>query len=373
MTFFRHQVDLPPLPEHIPAKLQDLDPESAHLVLRVERSLREEPPMEPAGGGVLAGVSGGADSLVLLLILAFLRERGQFKLRVCHLNHGLRPTAAAEQEWVAAFCDRLGVEFYGRTVDVAALAVQKRLGLEEAGREARLAMFRELAAPKGDVIATGHTLNDLGEDVLMRLLRGSGWPALAGMDRFNPETGIWRPLLFIERRDLTGFLGRLNIPHLEDESNQTPDFLRNRLRLDVVPLLLRENPGWLGQVRTLKRLAEIDADYWREKTAEQQIREFEPGEWTDGLPDRDIARKAVFLSREQLRGVPQALRLRLYMRALRLLGGGQALADSLLALDRAWQPANSGPRSGKRIQLPGQTVARISSRGIWFYAQASII
>lgn len=369
MTSSRPQTGLPPLPERIPAKLQDLDAESARLVLRVERLLREEPLISPAKSGILAGVSGGTDSLALLLILALLRDRLQFKLRACHLNHGLRPAAAAEQEWVAGFCTRLGVEFHGRAVDVAALAAQKRLGLEEAGREARLAMFRELAAPAGEVTATGHTLNDLGEDVLMRLLRGSGWPALAGMDRFNPETGVWRPLLFMERRDLAGFLERLNISHLEDESNQTPDFLRNRLRLEVVPLLLRENPGWLDQVRTLKRLAEVDAAYWREKTTEHQALVLEPGETVDDLPGRDAARKAVFLSREQLRVAPQALRLRLYMRALHLLGGGQALADSLLALDRAWQPANSGPRSGKIIQLPGKTVARILSRGIWFYAQ----
>ena len=370
MTFSRPLADLPPLPEHIPSKLQDLDPESARLVLRVERLLLEDPFVNLSGAKVLAGVSGGTDSLALLLVLALLRERLQFKLNVCHLNHGLRPTAAAEQEWVARFCARLDVEFHGRAIDVAALAAQRRLGLEEAGREARLAMFRELAASEGKVIATGHTLNDLAEDVLMRLLRGSGWPALAGMDRFNPETGIWRPLLFIERRELAVFLERLNIPHLEDESNQSPDFLRNRLRLDIVPLLLRENPGWLGQVRTLKRLAEVDAAYWREKTAEQQIRLFEPGEPAEGFPDRDASRKMAFLSREQLHAAPRALRLRMYMRALSFLGGGQALADSLMALDRVWQPINSGPRSGKIIQLPGKIVARISNRGIWFYSQS---
>lgn len=370
MTFPRLQAGLPPLPEHVPAKLQDLDPESARLALRVKRLLQKEPRMELSGAGVLAGVSGGTDSLAMLLILALLRERLQFELSACHLNHGLRPTAAAEQEWVARFCARLDVKFHGRAVDVAALAAQRRLGLEEAGREARLAMFRDLAAPGGDVIATGHTLNDLAEDVLMRLLRGSGWPALAGMDRFSPETGIWRPLLFMERRELAGFLERLNIPHLEDESNHTSDFLRNRLRLNVVPVLLRENPGWLDQVRTLKRLAEIDADYWAAEADMRPCLVFAPGEAEMAFTGCDSARKTVFLSRECLENASQALRLRLFMRCVQELGGGQALADNLLALDRAWSADPAGPRGGKIVQFPGKTAARTGRDGIWFYFQA---
>ena len=366
----RPRSGLPPLPGRIPAKLQDLDPESARLVLRVERLLREEPLVSPAKTGILAGVSGGTDSLALLLILSLLRDRLQFKFRACHLNHGLRPAAAAEQEWVAGFCARLDVEFHGRAVDVAALAAQKRLGLEEAGREARLAMFRELAAPTGEVITTGHTLNDLAEDVLMRLLRGSGWPGLAGMDRFNPETGVWRPLLFMERRELVGFLERLSIPHLEDESNQAPDFLRNRLRLEVVPLLLRENPGWLDQVRTLKRLAEIDAAYWAAEVEMRPCRVFAPGEAEIAFTGYDFTRRTAFLSRECLENAPRALRLRLFMCCVRELGGGQALADNLLALDRVWSMDSTGPRGGKAVQFPGKIAARTGRDGIWFYFQS---
>ena len=236
-------LSLPALPGRIPGKLQDLDPQSARLALLVERLLLEERGDEMRGSGLLLGVSGGTDSLALLVMLAALRERLQCGIRVCHVNHCLRPSAAAEQDWVAAFCARLEVDFHGRAVNVAALAAQKRIGLEEAGRVARLAAFREIAAQDGSLIVTGHTLNDLAEDVLMRLLRGSGWPALAGMDRYNPESRVLRPLLFIERSELTAFLERLNLPHLEDESNAEPDFLRNRLRLGVVPLLLGENPG----------------------------------------------------------------------------------------------------------------------------------
>ena len=360
---------LPALPGRIPGKLQDFDPQGAHLALRVERQLLEEGKAGVKNADILLGVSGGTDSLALLVILAALRERLGCTLKVCHVNHSLRLTAAAEQDWVADFCTRLGVEFHGRTADVAALAAQNRMGLEEAGREARLAAFREIAARDGSFIATGHTLNDLAEDLLMRLLRGSGWPALAGMDRFNPESRMLRPLLFIERAELTAFLERLALPHLEDESNAAPDFLRNRLRFGVVPLLLGENPGWLDQVRTLKRLAEIDAAYWQTEVEGRPPQIFAPGEADTGFSDYDAAQKAVFLGREYLRDAPQALRLRLFMRCLQLLGGGQALADNLMALDRAWAGEGNGPHNGKLLQLPGKTVARVCRNGIWFYFQ----
>lgn len=360
---------LPALPGKIPDKLQDLDAQSAHLALQVERLLLEENRVDLRGANILLGVSGGTDSLALLLILAVLRERLRYEIKVCHVNHCLRPTADAEQEWMAAFCTRLEVEFHGRVVDVAALAAQKRLGLEEAGREARLAVFREIAARNGSFIATGHTLNDLAEDVLMRLLRGAGWPAVAGMDRLTPDGKLLRPLLFIERRELTAFLTRLKVPHLEDESNAAPDFLRNRLRLDVLPLLLKENPAWLDQVRSLKRLAEIDAAYWLAETEARAAQVFMPGEADMAFADSDAAQSMVFLSRKRLHGAPQALRLRLFMRCVRLLGGGQALADNLLALDRAWSGQGRSPCSGKVIQLPGKTAARTARDGIWFYFQ----
>lgn len=360
---------LPDLPQNIPARLQDLNPKGAHLALRVERQLLEALGGDLSGAGILVGVSGGIDSLTLLITLAALRERAKFTLKACHLNHCLRPEAPAEQAWVAEVCARLGVEFHGRVADVAALAAQSRVGLEEAGRNARLAMFKELAAPDNAFIATGHTLNDLGEDVLMRLLRGSGWPALAGMDRFHPGLRLLRPLLFTPRAELAAFLERLGLPHLEDKSNAEPGFLRNRLRLEVVPLLLRENPGWLEQVRALKCLAEVDTQYWQDETNALPPRIFTEADDKPDLPGLDAEKKALFLAREQLRSAHKALRLRLFMRCVSELGGGQALADNLFALDAAWSEGPGASRNGKIIQLPGDVRALLAREGIWFYFQ----
>lgn len=360
---------LPELPHSIPDHLSDLDPVGAHLALRVERFLRESLDDGLAGQAILAGVSGGSDSLALLVILAALKERLGFSLKVCHLNHCLRPSAAAEQAWVAEFCARLSVEFHGRTMNVAANAAREQIGLEEAGRKARHAIFHELASPDAAFIATGHTLNDLAEDVLMRLLRGSGWPALAGMDRFQAEHRLLRPLLFTPKEELRAFLKRLNLPHLEDESNAEPDFLRNRLRLGVIPLLLRENPGWLNQVRSLKLLGEVDSRYWLDEISARPPRIFAEEDAKPELPGLDPLKKAVCLSREDLRAAPEALRLRLFMRCVSELGGGQALAANLMALNEAWSKGANTPRSGKIIQLPGDARALITRDGIWFYFQ----
>lgn len=360
---------LPNMPQRIPGCLNDLDPAGAHLALSVESFLRECSNRGLTGRGILAGVSGGSDSLALLVILAVLKERLGYRLRVCHLNHGLRPSAAAEQAWVAEFCACLAIEFHGRTADVAAIARGERIGLEEAGRKARHVMFRELAAPDADFIATGHTLNDLAEDVLMRLLRGSGWPALAGMDRFHPGLRLLRPLLFTPRAELAAFLERLGLPHLEDKSNAEPGFLRNRLRLEVVPLLLRENPGWLEQVRALKCLAEVDTQYWQDEINALPPRIFTEADDKPDLPGLDAEKKALFLAREQLRSAHKALRLRLFMRCVSELGGGQALADNLFALDAAWSEGLGAPRNGKIIQLPGDVRALLAREGIWFYFQ----
>ena len=137
-----------------------------------------------------------------------------------------------------------------------------------------------------------------------------------------------------------------------------------------MPLLLRENPGWLDQVCTLKRLAEVDADYWSVELAARPCRIFAPGEVEVAFTGHDPMRRIIFLSREHLQGAPQALRLRLFMRCVQELGGGQALADNLLALDRTWAADPTGPRGGKVVQLPGKTAARTARDGIWFYYQA---
>ena len=201
----------------------------------------------PPGSPVIAGISGGADSLALLLLLDRLRGPLNLQLTAAHLNHGLRGEAADEDEaFVCDWCNRLGIAFIARQEDVSAMAKNKGIGLEECGRLARLAFFNELAdradhdlsgsagpdRPRA-VIALAHHLDDQAETLLMHLGRGCGLDGLTGM---KPAAGrIIRPLLGETRYEIEAWLTGQGIAWRQDETNLDHFALRNRLRLQVLP------------------------------------------------------------------------------------------------------------------------------------------
>ncbi len=327
---------LPPLPERVPQTLQELDPLSARLALDIEKQCAEAG-FKLRGVQLLIGLSGGTDSLALTVLLAALRQRCDLRLAACHLDHGLRPGARLEQNWVNGFCQRLGIDFFPRVADVRGLAATRKTGLEEAGRAARYAAFQQITDCLGsDALVLGHTLDDLGEDVFMRLLRGCGWPALGGMRQYDAERALLRPLLYTERAALTALLQRLNLPHLEDESNSSDEFLRNRVR-KLLTGLKQENPGLPRHVEKLNRLAAYDDAYWAAQL--------------DALP-MEISNGRVRLDRAKLKDQPKALRLRLYMRCIRHLGKGQALFDNLLNIDATCLAYSLKATTHKVIELP---------------------
>lgn len=329
------------------ARLQDIPPRCAQLCLRVERFLREELGLDLAGKTLLLGLSGGADSTALLRLLRLLQPRlGFAALLAAHLDHGLRPESGRDAALVAALCDSLRVPLQTARVEVRALAAQRRCGIEEAGRIARYDFFARVLEERGaDLLLLAHTLDDLAEDALMRLTRGAGWPALAGMEGVSPGRRLARPLLMTRKAELLDFLDGLGQTWREDESNATPDCLRNRVRHELLPLLLRENPAYLDGVAQLWRLGRIDAAYWEEQL------------------DRCAPARSSVLPNAQLKGAAQALRLRLYKERLESLGPGQALVESLLKLDRAWTRGEGG----KTLQFPGDKRCRVTREGLEFF------
>ncbi len=335
-------------------KLGSMPPKAAHFCLKVENFLSGELNIGLAGQTLVLGFSGGADSRAVLLALNALRERPALRgcnLLVAHLNHGLRPEAEAEEEDAAALCSALGLEFRPARRDVAALASARNIGLEEAGRMARMEFFSGLLEKNsGGWIVLGHQLNDLAEDVLMRLLRGGGWPALGGMRAADRPRRVLRPLLLTPRRDVEEFLRSLGQSWSEDASNDDRTFLRNRVRHDILPGFLRENPSFLENCANLWRMAALDRDWF--DTFEPPFAPVPEGE----------AENALFLDKTDLAGVSAALRLRWYKKALERLGPGQVLASNLLALDRAWQ---SG-RGGATVQFPGGKSAAVRRGGVAF-------
>ena len=189
--------------------------------------------MVQPGDTVTCAVSGGADSMALLFAIYLLREKLQIDLHAAHFNHGLRGEESDRDElFVRDFCTGYGIPFVSGTGEVVA----GKKGLEAAARNAR---YEFLHSQPGK-IATAHTADDNAETVLMHMVRGTG---LKGLGAIAPVNGrLIRPMLCVTRQEVLTFLQEYSIPFVEDSSNQTDAFLRNRLRHYVMPLLYRENP-----------------------------------------------------------------------------------------------------------------------------------
>lgn len=335
-----------------PRGLRSMPPAAARLCLRVEKFLRADLAFDPGGKELVLAYSGGADSTALLHILLALTPRLACRLSLAHLDHALRPSSAAEALRAEETARLHGLPCYSRRIDVAALAREGKIGLEEAGRAARLAFFREIqdAAPERRPeysperwIVYGHQLNDLAEDIIMRLTRGSGWPALGGMKALDVERRLLRPLLSVSRAELETFLSAVGASWVDDPLNQDRAFFRNRVRLDILPLLLRENPAFLKAADGLRRLAALD---------EEMLRSMFKASNLSG-PQEEASLRS--LPRAALLPLPKALRLRLYKQSLESMGPGQPLLRGLLALDAALEQK----KTGTVIQFPGKKQARL--------------
>src|SRR5260370_5402122 len=255
------------------------------LAERVLAHIRREELLR-AGDRVGVAVSGGIDSVALLRLLIELSHELGIVLSIVHFNHKLRRAESeADQEFVARLAREHGLEFYAACGDAAQLAAGQHSGLEAAAGELRYGFCRELLGSGQGVeidlspevsqaalnkIATGHTLDDQAETVLLRLIRGTGLRGLGGIFPqivVDHEDGkghgeIIRPLLGIRRRELERYLGDLKQPWREDSTNADSRFTRNRVRKLVIPLLEREfNPAVAEGVAELAESARDAGDY----------------------------------------------------------------------------------------------------------------
>ena len=246
------------------------------MLNKVSAFIRQYQMITP-GDQVVCALSGGADSVALLWALYLLREKLQITLSAAHFNHGLRGEESdRDQAFAEALCRQYDIPIYLGSGSVTAGSK----GLEAAAREARYQFFDTLPGK----VATAHTADDNAETVLMHMVRGTGLKGLGGI---SPIRGrIIRPMLTVTRQEVLDFLQEYCLHHIEDSSNETDQFLRNRIRHSVMPLLKQENPSLC---ETLSQMA------LRLRQDEQVLQELTRGE----LP-------AV----SELRRMPQPLRSR---------------------------------------------------------------
>ena len=249
--------------------------------------LREQQMLQ-AGDRVICAVSGGADSVALLFAMYLLRQQLGIQVEAAHFNHHLRGDESDRDEaFVRSFCQDYDIPLHVG----GEMVVAGKKGLEAAARDARYAFLKSLPGK----IATAHTADDNAETVLMHLIRGTGLQGLGGI---RPMQGqLIRPMLRVTRQEVLAFLEQWNLPHVEDSSNESDAFLRNRIRHHVMPLLYQENPRLAENLSRMAMGLGEDAAYLA-SLAERET-----------LPDVD-----------QLQSLPPSLRSRMLAQFLRRSG-----------------------------------------------------
>lgn len=294
-----------------------------------------------SGDRVIAAVSGGADSVVLLHALHGLRGRLGMELGAAHLDHGLRGGEGREDAaFVMDYASSLGLSCVAERADVAAYCRENGCSIERGAREVRYGYLkRVLQDQDGASVATGHTADDQAETVLMRLLRGSG---SSGLSAIRPVRDGWiiRPLLDVTAGEVAAYVMKHGLPYRTDRTNENQDILRNRVRHHLVPLLQREyNPHI---VRGLTRLADVT----------RGEAEYLDGEATAFLADhaRHEDGKILRLDLDAWAGSAPALQRVLVRRLVRTLGGNEErLRFDQVDDARAW--IGRGP-AGRIQELP---------------------
>ena len=259
--------------------------------------------MLPRGGMVLCAVSGGRDSMALLHLLSTLAGEGGFQAAAAHFNHQLRPTADRDEAFVRNWCRERGIPLTCGAGNVKEFAAREGLSIEDAARKLRYAFLETAAADMGAArIATAHHREDNAETVLLHLLRGTGLQGLGGI---APVRGkIIRPLLEINRAEIDEYVARHSLPYVEDESNQDTRFTRNRLRLEVLPLLEEIAPGCAGRLAAAAELLR-DENNHIQREAEDLLPPAENGSIT--LPIPTLRKQDAALRRRLIRTMGQKL------------------------------------------------------------------
>ena len=232
----------------------------------VEETIKENKLIEK-GDKIVVAVSGGPDSISLLNILNKIRKNCQIApsplaIVVAHVNHMIRKEASLDEEYVRNFCNKIGVEFFSKSIDVQDLANNNKMSTEEAGRFARYDFFNEvLKKTNSNKIAIAHNKNDRVETVIMNILRGTGVSGLKGIE-VKKDNKYIRPLINCDRNIIEKYCEEENLDPRIDKTNFENDYTRNKIRNVVIPYIKEEfNPNITQTITRLANLVKDEDEY----------------------------------------------------------------------------------------------------------------
>ena len=207
---------------------------------------------------ILLAISGGKDSMTMLDLFNCFKDELKLDLVACHFNHSLREDADRDEKFVKSQCEKYGLKFYSKKEDVLLYSNENKLSTEEGARFLRYKFFDEVKRIENlEYIATAHNKNDLAETVIMRILRGTGINGLIGIQ--SERGDLIRPILNFSRDEIEKYIEENNIPFVEDKTNFEELYLRNKIRLNLFPIL--KNEYNLRILDAISRLSNIAFDY----------------------------------------------------------------------------------------------------------------
>ena len=312
-----------------------------NLVERVLKTIRNYEMLKP-NDTVLIAVSGGQDSMFLLQAMNYLKTKLKLKkLVVCNLDHGIRGKESAEDSlFVKTRAEDLNLGFIHKKIDLSKKR-SKGLSMEEAARKERYEFFNEAALSAGaNVAATGHTLDDQAETILMRIIKGASLKGIVGISPVREERGIRiiRPLFELEKGEIEKYLDERGLEYRIDSTNKEPLYFRNVVRKEILPFLEKYNPRLKRVLCSLAEHLREDFEFIRES---KEALRHKPRE-ADGVLEiklKDLITQPKALQKEVLRDALDKI-------------GGEVKRLSF----RHWKEAEqliARKRKGSSLDLPG--------------------
>ncbi len=327
------------------------------LLTKLEHAVAE---LRLRGQSVAVALSGGVDSVSLLVALQGLAHRLELEVCALHVNHELRgEESETDESFVRELAGALGVPLAVRSIDPKGLRQEQsgrqRMTLQEAARKLRYCALLEMGEELGvQYIATAHHLDDQAETILLRILRGTGPDGLCGIPEIGHAGRVVRPLLKVSRSEILDFARKNKLSWRDDSSNKNPAYRRNALRSLWMPRLAEEfNPRLIHALAQLAKAQRRDSDWIQQQVEAEAVKRFR--NFPDGLE----------VQRDGWSELPDALVLRLARMAFEEMGQGrEATAKHLERVMVFWRQGSNGTR----IELPGKLQLQCERERFWLIA-----